>query len=35
LGADVLDGEALVWFIRQNRKKMAAAVNRICERFAA
>lgn len=34
-GADMLEGEALAYFIRANKEKMAAAVNRICERTGA
>jgi menaquinone-dependent protoporphyrinogen IX oxidase len=34
-GADVLEGEALAYFIKANMEKMNAAVDRICEKIGA
>jgi len=33
VGADVLEGEALVYFMKADAAKMSAAVDRICERL--
>jgi len=35
VGADILEGEALPYFIKANAEKMSAAVERICERIGA